>query len=165
MLLAKLLLLPVAVASSVTIYMHSAPDPSIKAAVIPSPIPLAQIEFDKEQTTGTVTSFTPPSGSYSPDHLIRVGLHDAKSGSWRGVVTSAASFGEDYKKKLLVHIDEKGEPYHVGFGASVKGQGDEVEVEIVKRNVGTRPVLNKPIVLNADGKLEQKEPEKTFLQK
>lgn len=168
MLLSKLLLLPVAVASSVTIYVHSVPPTTGTASIIPSPIPLAHIEYDTSTTTptGTVTSYTPPHGSYSPEHLLRIGLHDPKSGSWRGVVTSAASFADEYKKKFVVHVDEKGEPYHVGFGTSAKGQsGEEVEVEVVIRGVGPKPVLNKPIVLNAEGKLDSKEPEKTFLQK
>jgi hypothetical protein len=78
---------------------------------------------------------------------------------------SAASFSDQYHKKFIIHVDEKGEPFHVGFGTSAKGSGDEVEVEIKKRNVGPKPILNKPIVLNAEGKLEGKEPEKSFLQK
>jgi hypothetical protein len=165
MLLAKLLLLPVAVASSVTLYVSSVPV-SDNGAVIPSPIPLAQIEYDVDQSIGTLVSYTPPTGSYASDHLLRVGLSDAKTGSWRGIVTSAASFADHFHKKFVIHVDDKGEPYHVGFGTSAKGSGgDEVEVEIVKRNPGPKPVLNKPIVLNAEGKLDDKEPEKSFLQK
>jgi hypothetical protein len=164
MLLARLLLLPFAVASSVTLYVSSVAA-SEGTAVIPSAIPLAQIEYDADQSVGTLASYTPPTGSYSDDHLLRVGITDPKTGSWRGIVTSAASFADQYHKKFIVHVDEKGEPYHVGFGTSAKGAGEEAEVEIVKRNPGPKPVLNKPIVLNAEGKLESKEPEKTFLQK
>ncbi|KAF1932971.1 uncharacterized protein M421DRAFT_53399 [Didymella exigua CBS 183.55] len=164
MLLARLLLLPFAVASTVTLYVSSVPV-SGGTAVIPSAIPLAQIEYDADQAVGTLASYTPPTGSYSDDHLLRVGLTDPKTGSWRGVVTSASSFADQYHKKFIVHVDEKGEPYHIGFGTSAKGAGKEVEVEVVKRSPGSKPVLNRPIVLNAEGKLETKEPEKTFLQK
>jgi hypothetical protein len=164
MLLANILLLPLAVASSVTLYVSSVPVTG-NTAVIPSPIPLAQIEYDVDQSVGTLSSYTPPTGSYSSDHLLRVGLSDPKSGSWRGIVTSAASFADQYHKKFIIHVDEKGEPYHVGFGTSAKGSGEEVEVEIVRRNAGPKPVLNKPIVLNAEGKIDSKEPEKSFLQK
>ncbi|CAO2647740.1 Nn.00g086620.m01.CDS01 [Neocucurbitaria sp. VM-36] len=166
MLLSKLLLLPVAVASSVTLYVSSVPVTS-DTSIIPSPIPLAQIEYDADQSTGTLASYTPPTGSYSSDHLLRVGLSDPKTGSWRGIVTSAANFADQYHKKFVIHVDERGEPFHVGFGTSAKDSGDsnEVEVEIVKRAAGPKPVLNKPIVLNAEGKLETKEPEKSFLQK
>ncbi|KAH9872019.1 hypothetical protein J1614_006279 [Plenodomus biglobosus] len=164
MLLSKLLLLPFAVASSVTLYVSSVPA-STDASIIPSPIPLAQIEYDVDQSVGALASYTPPTGSYSSDHLLRVGLSDTKSGSWRGIVTSAASFSEKYRQKFVIHVDERGEPFHVGFGTSARGNGEEVEIEIVKRSVGPKPVLNKPIVLNAEGKLESKEPEKSFLQK
>ena len=166
MLLAKLLLLPVAVASSVTIYMSSVPNTSSPStAVIPSPIPLVQISYDADQTSGTITSYTPPQGSHAPDHLLRIGLLDTATNKWKGVLASAASFGEEYKKKFVVHIDERGEVYHVGFGASEKDKGEELEVEVVKREAGPRPVLNKPIVLNAEGKIDSKEPEKSFIQK
>ncbi|KAF2262612.1 hypothetical protein CC78DRAFT_413242, partial [Lojkania enalia] len=127
--------------------------------------PIAQIEYDTSSPNGTLTSYTPPSGSYSPEHLLRIGLLDPKTSQWRGVLTSAASFSDEYKKKFVLYVTEKGEPYHVGFGTSARGQGDEVVVEIAKKGLGPKPVLNKPIVLNADGKLEGKEPEKTFLQK
>ncbi|KAF2678385.1 hypothetical protein K458DRAFT_394930 [Lentithecium fluviatile CBS 122367] len=168
MLLSKLLLLPGAVASSVTIYMHSVPTTSTpQTPVVPSPIPLAQIDYDADKSTGTVTSFTPPHGSYASDHLLRIGIHDSASGSWRGIVTSAASFADEYKKKFVVHVDEKGEVYHVGFGTSAKADssGVDVEVEVVRRGAGAKPVLNKPIVLNAEGKLADKAEEKTFFQK
>lgn len=164
MLLARLLLLPFAVASTVTLYVSSVPA-SEGTAVVPSTIPLAQIEYDADQAVGTLASYTPPTGSYAADHLLRVGLTDSKTGSWRGIITSASSFADQYHKKFTVHVDEKGEPFHVGFGTSGKGAGQEVEIEIVKRNPGPKPVLNKPIVLNAEGKLESKEPEKSFLQK
>lgn len=171
MLLAKLLLLPVTVASTLTVHIHPISDSSIpKSSVVPSPVPLAQIDIDTETATGSVTSYTPPHGSYSSEHLVRVGLHDAKTQSWRGVVTSAASFADKYTQKFVVHVDEKGEAYHVGFTASVKQDGDTtqksgVEVEVVQRTVGPKPALNKPIVLNAEGKIDSTEPEKTFLQK
>ena len=167
MLLSKLLLLPMAVASSVTIYMHSVPSSSgSQTPVIPSPIPLAQIDYDADNSKGTVTSFTPPHGSYASDHLLRIGLHDSASGSWRGIVTSAANFADDYKKKFVVFVDEKGEAYHVGFTTSAKtAEKEDVLVQIVRKAPGMKPVLNKPVVLNAEGKIDSKVEEKTFLQK
>ncbi|KAF2712327.1 hypothetical protein K504DRAFT_401072 [Pleomassaria siparia CBS 279.74] len=168
MLLSKLLLLPFAVASTVTVYVHSLPashDTKSAAATLPSPTPIAQIEYDVDTSIGTLTSYTPPIGSYSSEHLLRIGLTHPKSGHWRGVVTSAASFAEQYKKKFVIHVDDKGEVYHVGFSASAKDAGDEVEVEIVKKTMGAKPQLNKPVVLNAQGKLDTDEPQKTFLQK
>jgi hypothetical protein len=169
MLLTKLLLLPFAVASTVTIYLHPIPDSTIpKSSVVPSPVPLAQVAYDAETSTGTVVSYTPPHGSYSPSHLLRIGLHDAKTKSWKGVVTSAASFAEQYQQKIVLHVDEKGEVYHVGFSASAKdndNKKEDVDVEVVQRGVGPKSILNKPVVLNAEGRIDSKEPEKSFLQK
>jgi len=82
-------------------------------------------------------------------------------------VTSAASFADEYKKKFILHVDERGEVYHIGFRTAGRSTGSdsEVEIEVSQRAKGPQPSLNKPIVLNAEGKLEGKEPEKTFLQK
>ncbi|KAF2660478.1 hypothetical protein K491DRAFT_60552 [Lophiostoma macrostomum CBS 122681] len=165
MLLAKLLLLPVAVASSVTVYVHSLPAPQDSSSPVPSPTPLAHIEYDAGTAIGSLSSYTPPTGSYSPEHLLRIGLTDKTSGHWRGVLTSAASFEEQYKKKFTIHVDENGEPYHIGLGTSARGAGDEVEVEVLKKTAGPQPALNKPIVLNEQGKIATEEPQKTFLQK
>ncbi|EOA82886.1 hypothetical protein ACJQWK_04463 [Exserohilum turcicum] len=159
-----LVLLPVAVASSVTLYVSPVPA-SADTAAVTSPVPLAQIEYDADQSVGTLVSYTPPAGSYSPDRLLRVGLADAKSSSWHGIVTSAASFSEQYHKKFVIHVDDKGEPFHVGLSTAAKGSGSEVEIEVLRKNTGPKPVLNKPIVLNAEGKVGSDEPEKTFLQK
>lgn len=46
-----------------------------------------------------------------------------------------------------------------------KDRDAEFLVEVVGRSKGPSPVLNKPIVLNPDGKVEEKEPEKTLFQK
>ncbi len=55
-------------------------------------------------------------------------------------------------------------------GAKAKGKGKEDEdarlvVELVKSRPGVEPKLNRPVVLDAEGKIPEKEPEKTFLQK
>jgi hypothetical protein len=112
-----------------------------------------------------MSSYTPPTGSYSPKHLLRLGLEDKETDQWHGILTSAASFEQDYKKKFTIHVDENGVPYHVGFSTTERNGGDEVEIDVVRRAAGPKPFLNKPIVLNAEGKLHGKEPEKTFLQK
>ena len=79
-------------------------------------------------------------------------------------------------------MDERGDVYHVGLATSglgkaningdsnSKGKGaeskvEEIDIEVVRRTQAPQPTLNKPVVLNAEGRLEGKEPEKTFLQK
>lgn len=177
MLLAKLLLLPCAVASTLTLYISSVPH-SHNSAPIPSPIPLAQIEYDASAATAEITSYTPPTGAYTPDHLLKLGIltpgpiKDGQEGEWRGIVTSAAAFDAGFKKTFTLWVDERGEVWYVGFSTrAIGGEGgkegdkDEVAVEVVKRGKGPEPVLNRPVVLNAEGKLDGKEPEKSFLQK
>ena len=73
---------------------------------------------------------------------------------------------------MLLHLNTEGELYHVGFKASDQpsssktGKGkDGLGVEVVKTQPGPTPHLNKAVVLNAEGQLDDKEPEKTFLQK
>jgi len=48
-----------------------------------------------------------------------------------------------------------------------KGVAAELEVEVVKMVVGPSPVLNRPVVLNAEGKVDTGTPEdqRSFLQK
>ena len=46
-----------------------------------------------------------------------------------------------------------------------KGEEEELVVELVRPVKAPGPVLDRPVVLNAEGKVDDKEPEKTFLQK
>ena len=46
-----------------------------------------------------------------------------------------------------------------------KSETGGLVVEVLRPTPGPKPVLNKPVVLNAEGKLDDKEPEKSFLQK
>lgn len=169
MLLPRLLLLPLAVASTVTIYTQSLPSGERSSAALPAPAPIAQIDYDASTFAASLTSYNPPTGAYTSQHLLRIGLLDTPTNKWKGVVTSAASFADEYRKKFVLHVDERGEIYHVGFGTSGRGKSstedNDVEIEIVTRVKGAQPALNKPVILNAEGKIEGKEPEKTFLQK
>ncbi|OCL11305.1 hypothetical protein AOQ84DRAFT_287525 [Glonium stellatum] len=184
--LAGVLFLPLALAvtpSIITIYtcpIHSARPDHSSLPTIPTPTPLAQITFDASTSLASLKSYTPPTGAYTPSHLLRVGLYDPATSEWKGVVASAASFANEYQKKLILHVDETGDVYHVGLATSgrsktslngdSKGKGtgvkmEEIDIEVVERTQASQPALNKPIVLNSEGRLEGKEPEKTFLQK
>lgn len=84
---------------------------------------------------------------------------------------------------MNLHLDKEGEIWHVEFtsdpevgfaldcgqreAAADKQQATEakVQVENAGANAGVKPVLNRPIALNPDGKLPVQEVEKTFLQK
>lgn len=105
------------------------------------------------------------------DDIVRIGFHH-DGGAWSGVATAASNVGPGKDKKILLHLNTNGELYHIGFKTSdyssrIKaGSGkDRIEAEIVNMQRGPAPHLNKPVVLNAEGQVEGKEPEKTFLQK
>ena len=99
---------------------------------------------------------------------------------------------EEMKTTLVLNVDADGVVYGVGVGAEwvkkrrpakaaagrAKGKdkdmdkngdgsdaGPYVVVDVSRQTMGPTPHLNKPIVLNAEGKREGEEPEKTFLQK
>lgn len=130
---------------------------------------LAKVSYTS--TNATIKSHSAPEIPTGED-VVRIGFYHS-SGSWSGVATAAENFNPGKEKKLLLNVNTAGEVYHVGFKAhdvvtngkkGVQPQ-DEMAVEIVKMARGPSPVLNKPVVLNAEGKLDEKEPEKTFLQK
>lgn len=132
------------------------------------PQTFAKVSFTANNAS--IKSFTSPSIP-GTDDVVRVGFYHS-SGSWSGIATAASNFAPEKSKKLRLHVKPNGELYHVGFRA-----GDEVPnakgskakenllVEVVKMTPGPTPQLNKPVVVSADGTAEEKEPEKTFLQK
>jgi hypothetical protein len=133
------------------------------------PHTLAQISFTS--TNASVKSYNAPAFASSPDDIVRLGFYHA-SGSWSGIATSASNFAANIPKTLQLHIRPDGELYHVGFKTTpAVSQGkdaaikDGFAVEVVPIKKGPVPVLNKPVVVSADGTEEGAVPEKTFLQK
>lgn len=130
---------------------------------------LAKVSYTSNNAT--VKLYTPPKIPTGED-VLRIGFHHP-SGSWSGIATAAENFNPGKEKTLLLNMNSAGEVYHVGFktrdvdsigSKNVKAK-DELAVEVVRMARGPTPVMNKPVVLNADGKVDEKEPEKTFLQK
>lgn len=111
------------------------------------------------------------------DALVRVGLWDRNGKSWRGVVTTASGFGEQFTRTVSLHLDGKGDVWHVGFCAgkpadqymlgTTRGNGaaGQVRVELVRATRGPVPVLDEPMVLDEDGRVPEKVEEKSFLQR
>lgn len=174
--LASLVTDAVAQGSDRTVKVHSWP---LDAA---NPKQLAEISYNPNTLTSSVVRYSKPEGSPNSEDLVRVGMYDAVTSDWRGIVTSAASFDNQYQQRLLLHVDESGEVYHVGFAAQPKlnqksakkgkNGGKEVPetveqllVEIVKPAKGPSPILNNPVVLSPEGKLPEPAQEKSFFQK
>lgn len=136
-------------------------------------------------TNATVKSYNPPNTlppTSDEDTIIRIGFHHPTTGKWSGVATAASNFEAGREKKVRLLLSGEGELFHVGFlaggmpassasgkGKAGKGKGREAEdvlsVEVVKVQQGERVHLNRPVVLDAEGKLPQKEVEKSFFQK
>jgi hypothetical protein len=128
----------------------------------------------------SLVSYTPPK-SRNPNELVRIGLYNGATGSWRGSATSAAFFGDRVDRQITIHVDESGAPYHIGAGAKdvpdpakqkkdkkdKKKKGDKKAKSEASKNVEWRmgetvvevsrpepppiPVLNQPVVLNDEG--------------
>ncbi|GAB7351453.1 hypothetical protein MBLNU459_g2115t1 [Dothideomycetes sp. NU459] len=134
---------------------------------------LAQITYGYPSLNYSIKSYTPPSLSAAGE-VVRIGFsRPGSEDGWSGIATSSANFGPDRSKKLRLHLDASGELYHVGFSAipnlstsGDSGHKEDLKVELVEEQNGPRPHLNKPVVVNAEGKVDDgKEPEKTFFQK
>jgi hypothetical protein len=170
-----------------------------------SPLSLAEIKLSSTASTpssstsdnpisASIITYTPPSIALSKDQLIRIGIYDPSTKAWIGTGTSALSFAPGYDRKILLHMDDSGNVFHVGFTAtpvkpaevkddtiaaskkkkkktkkstqSVEPVGGETTVEILFSSPAPQPALNKPVVLSPDGKADDNAvEEKSFLQK
>lgn len=146
--------------STVTVHAWplSAPSPYPFATIAISPSPNA-IQA-KVQSIAQLPIFK--------DQLVRVGILD-ESNVWTGVATSAKSFRVDMSKKIILHTDNEGHVAHIGFNSfeNANPADARVFVEVMPIQPGPKPTLNKPIVLNEEGKIATPETAdtKSFLQK
>jgi len=139
----------------------------------PSPTSFATIALSTSQTKpiAEVNSLRLPSIPPSSDEIVRIGLHDPSTKQWRGTATAASSFAPGLARKLTLHVDEHGVVYHASLSAfELRGTRkikDELEVEVILSRPGPQPILNKPVVLDANGKVPQAEEkdQTSFLQK
>ncbi|KAF2760918.1 hypothetical protein EJ05DRAFT_497488 [Pseudovirgaria hyperparasitica] len=151
-----------------------------------TPATLLTLNYDPTTLSAEILSYNPPKDIPSGDPkatsspLTRIFLNNPSSSP--SVATSILSFSPTYQKTLILHVDDAGEIYHIGFATSGRGvqsppnkagngendhsaAEDEILVEVVKKGVGPQVHFNKPVVLNKEGKVEGKEPEKSFIQK
>ena len=145
--------------------------------------------------TYTVQSFTPPSispssssssYSFSVDDLIRIGTLNSTSNnlSSRTTLTALSSFEPSLHGVFYAYLDPaNGDVWSVSYrassaqplasieasspgdGAAGDGKKRLPDLRILERAPAPRPVLNRPVVLSPDGKMEGEVVEKTFLQK
>lgn len=152
------------------------PDRAVKLYYWPlsktSPSPFAQIRYSTTSQASSVDKYSPPAPkSFSADDdVIRIGLYDATTKEWSGIVTSTASFKDEHQGAVILHLDGKGEVWHVDYRAfparRIDGsKGEQLEIEIVSPIPGPQPHLNVPVVLNPEGKIPEEVVEKPFWQR
>ena len=136
-----------------------------------SPKPFAEISLPSTPDTGIVQVRSKKAVSATDGEIVRIGLLDANK-AWSGVATSADSFKPGVTQKISLHTDGEGKVSHVSFSSfnrapAQKGAvAEDLLVEVVPVQAGPVPVLNKPVVLNAEGKLDKPEEDnRSFMQK
>ncbi|SLM38584.1 hypothetical protein LPUS_08851 [Lasallia pustulata] len=138
------------------------------------PSKLADLTYDLYGRRTVINHFTAPALSSSPENdLIRIGVYDPVTKAWRGTVTSASSFDSSVNGRLRININQAGEVWGASWHASMtKAQADTPaagqqtkQFDLVLTAPPPQPLLNRPVVLNPDGKIAEPEPEKTMFQK
>lgn len=145
-----------AVSSSITVYAWP-----LSAS---SPKPFAEITIPST-ADGVATVKSKKTVSAEDGELVRVGLLDS-SKAWSGVATSSESFKQGITQKISLHTDGHGQVTHLSFSSFKSVKDDELLVSLLPIQAGPEPILNKPVVLNAEGKLDKPDvDERSFIQK
>ncbi|KAI9729756.1 MAG: hypothetical protein M1834_006707 [Cirrosporium novae-zelandiae] len=149
---------------SATIYVWplTAATPSVLAEVSYNPITL-QSSLIKYNKPNLATSA-------GEEDLVRVGFYSAESNQWIGTATGLHNFDDNnLEKTLALTLNDKGKLLQSSFKASVSSNtgrtSNSLRIQLVKPAAAPQPHLNRPVVLNEDGKVSETEPEKTFFQK
>ena len=150
----------------------SKPEKAVNVLLWPSlghsPQSFATVSYTSTNATIKQQSkFKIPSGS----NVVNLGFKNP-SGEPSMIATAASNLDPETPKTLLIHLNSENEVFHIGLktanlptnGKSAKVQ-DLLKAEVVRMQRGQGPQLNKPVVLDPEGKLPDKEPEKSFLQK
>ncbi|RDL38277.1 Uncharacterized protein BP5553_02617 [Venustampulla echinocandica] len=134
------------------------------------PVTLAAIKYNPSTLTAELADFELPELS-SESKLLRIGVYDPTTSSWKTStsVTSSESFSKGYSPTLVLSLDAQGAVIGVTCKSSKIDAGQTRDfgpkVTVLKMGKGKGPELNRPVVLSAEGKLEEPVPEKTMLQK
>lgn len=138
------------------------------------PSKLAELTYDLGGRSNIIHQFIPPTLSSAPENeLVRVGVYDPVTKAWRGTVTSASSFDPSVNGRLRININEAGEVWGASWHASLTkpvaasvppGQQTK-QFDVVLTAPAPQPLLNRPVVVNPDGKVAEPEPEKSMMQK
>ncbi len=134
------------------------------------PSPLAEVAYDvATPSAAEVLTYEAPD---LPDSTstVRVGVYDVVSKTWSSgtTVASVDNFSKGFAPNFLVTVDASG----AVVSTALKGVQIDAghtrdfgpQVVLLPEARGTQPALNKPVVLNPEGKRDEPQ-EKTLLQK
>lgn len=132
--------------------------------------PLAEIAYNPSTLSASIVDFFPLELS-SSSSLLRIGVYDSATSSWKSSTStvSTASFEKGIRQTIVLNLDATGAVLGVSLKGSAidAGQSRDFGPRVLVRGMGKTkgPELNRPVVLNPEGKVDVPEPEKTFLQK
>ncbi|MCJ1373649.1 hypothetical protein MMC20_004878 [Loxospora ochrophaea] len=149
-----------------------------------SPTPLAQIRYSPSSPSteqNTLLTFTPPSvhPSTSPSDLIRIGIlppPDNPTLVLPSTVISLSTFSPALHGLFRIRSDPLGALWSVSYHASAHPypaqwppsadiRANISGFDVIPTSPAPTPVLNQPVRLTPEGKLPEKEEEKSFFQK
>ncbi|KAI9048145.1 hypothetical protein LZ554_007940 [Drepanopeziza brunnea f. sp. 'monogermtubi'] len=153
---------------STTIYIQ----PLAPTSSSPEPVPLAEIKYSLSTLSSEIVSYIPPDlDLLSATKLLRVGIFDPSTSTWKSSVssTSAETFAKGYSPTIVVNLDRQGGVVGVSLKSGKIDAGATRDfgprVRVVGMREGKMPDLNRPVVLSPEGKLAEPVVEKTLLQK
>ncbi|TVY85379.1 hypothetical protein LSUE1_G000248 [Lachnellula suecica] len=131
---------------------------------------LAEIGYNPSTLSAEILSFESPELSID-SKLLRIGVYDAATSTWKSSTstTSVDSFSKGYSPTFVLSLDAQGGVIGVTCKSAridagqTRDFGPKVVVSKVRK--GKLPELNRPVVLSAEGKVDEPVPEKTMLQK
>ncbi|KAG4444265.1 hypothetical protein IFR05_000240 [Cadophora sp. M221] len=137
-----------------------------------APLSLAEIKFNPSTLSSEILSYESPLfEDEETSKLLRVGIYDPATATWKSSTstTSIETFAKGYAPTIVLNLDAQGGIIGVSCKSSSIDAGQTRDfgpkVKVVKMREGTKPVLNRPVVLNPEGKVEEPPTEKTLLQK
>ncbi|RPA96508.1 hypothetical protein L873DRAFT_1232412 [Choiromyces venosus 120613-1] len=143
-----------------------------------SPTPLCELWYDYMEhwedeyrrwedascSFGRDTKSCAMTGECGDSEIVRVGIKD-EEGVFRGVATTGKALKDNDKISIVIrrNRDAPSKIWRVELQRVDNLQ--QANVRATTQDLGPQPILNKPIILNAEGKLPEPVVEKTFLQK
>ena len=132
------------------------------------PSVLARVSYDPTSLKSDVVSYQPPKDQ--KDGLVRVGLYTStptNNKQWVGSLVSLSSLIGNEQPTFRLHLGPANEVYHISLSAPsiAKESVSGPQIDIVSNESGTRPHLNRPVVVGPDGQNPEQPEEKSLLQK